>query len=98
MNNNGIRFYAVNLQQRTLPAELAYLCVKTGGMHTYIYAEKGIAPIIDDLIAKPVGSYQLSYTSSLPTDFGRAYLPVELEVRLLTRSGRDETGYFAPLQ
>jgi len=98
MNNNGIRFYAINLQQRVLPAELAYLCVKTGGMHTYIYAEKGIAPIIEDLIEKPVGAYQLSYTSSLPTDFGRAYLPVELEVRLLTRSGRDETGYFAPLQ
>lgn len=98
MTNNGIRFYAVNLRQRTLPAELAYLCVKTDGMHTYIYAEKGLAPIIGDIITKPVGSYQMSYISTLPTDFGRAYLPVEVEVRLLTRSGRDETGYFAPLQ
>lgn len=98
MANNGIRFYAVNLKQRALPAELAYLCVKTGGLHTYIYAEKGLSPIIDDLIAKPTGVYQMSYTSVLPTDFGRAYLPVEVEVRLLNRSGRDETGYFAPLQ
>ena len=98
MTNNGVRFYAVNLKQRTLPSELAYLCTKTGGMHTYIYAEKGLAPVIDDLIKKPVGAYQLKYTSTLPTDFGRAYLPVEVEVRLLTRSGRDETGYFAPLQ
>ena len=98
MTNNGIRFYAVNLKQRALPAELAYLCVKTGGIHTYIYAEKGLSPIIEDLTAKPIGAYQLSYTSTLPTDFGRAYLPVEVEVRLLTRSGRDETGYFAPLQ
>jgi len=98
MTNNGIRFYAVNLKPRTLPPELAYLCTKTGGNSTYIYAEKGLSPIIEDLIEKPIGSYQLSYTSTLPTDFGRAYLPVELEVRLLTRSGRDETGYFAPLQ
>ena len=98
MTNNGIRFYAVNLRPRTLPAELAYLCVKTGGESTYIYAEKGLSPIIEDLIEKPIGSYQLSYTSTLPTDFGRAYLPVEVEVRLLTRSGRDETGYFAPLE
>lgn len=98
MTNNGIRFYVVNLKPRTLPSELAYLCVKTGGMHTYIYAEKGLAPIITDLIEKPVGLYQLSYNSVLPTDFGRAYLPVEVEVRLLNRSGRDETGYFAPLE
>ena len=98
MTNNGIRFYAVNLKQRALPAELAYLCVKTGGMHTYIYAEKGLSPVVEDLTEKPIGAYQLSYTSTLPTDFGRAYLPVEVEVRLLTRSGRDETGYFAPLQ
>jgi len=98
LSTNGIRFYAVNLRKRTLPAELEFLCVKTGGMSTYIYAEKGLAPVIEDLIDKPIGSYQLSYTSALPTDFGRAYLPVEIEVRLLTRSGRDETGYFAPLQ
>ncbi|MEL3907115.1 MAG: tetratricopeptide repeat protein [Treponema sp.] len=98
MRNNGIRFYAVNLKPRALPAELAYLCVKTGGMHTYLYAEKGLSPIIEDLIDKPVGMYQLNYNSVLPTDFGRAYLPVEVEVRLLNRSGRDETGYFAPLQ
>ena len=98
MTNNGIRFYAVNLKQRALPSELAYLCTKTGGMHSYIYAEKGLAPIVDDLLNKPIGIYRLSYTSVLPTDFGRAYLPAEVEVRLLNRSGRDEIGYFAPLQ
>ncbi|MGP1576373.1 MAG: hypothetical protein ACTTH7_02625 [Treponema sp.] len=98
MTNNGIRFYTVNLKQRKLPAELAYLCTKTGGISTYIYAEKGLSPLINDLIAKPVGVYQLGYNSVLSTDFGRAYLPVEVEVRLLNRSGRDEIGYFAPLQ
>jgi hypothetical protein len=40
----------------------------------------------------------MSYTSALPTDFGRAFLPVEVEAYLMNRSGRDETGYFAPLQ
>ena len=98
MKNNGIRFYTINLKQKKLPAELTYLCAKTGGMHSYIYAEKGLTPLIEDLVAKPVGAYQLSYTSALPTNFGRAYLPVEIEVRLLNRSGRDETGYFPPLE
>ncbi len=98
MFNNGIRFYAVSLKQRKLPSELSYLCKKTGGKHAYIYAEKGIAPFISDLLTQPSGVYQLSYTSNLPTNFGRDYLPIEVEVRLLNRSGRDEIGYFAPLQ
>jgi len=40
----------------------------------------------------------LSYVSTLPTNFGENYLPLETEVYLLNRSGRDESGYFAPLQ
>jgi hypothetical protein len=32
------------------------------------------------------------------TDYGRAYLPLEVEVYLMERSGRDSTGYFAPLE
>ena len=46
----------------------------------------------------PQGVYQFSFTSALPTNFGMNYLPLEVEVYLLNRSGRDETGYFAPLE
>jgi len=45
-----------------------------------------------------LGMYQLKYTSTMSTDFGRSFLPVEVEVQLLERSGRDEIGYFAPLE
>ena len=51
-----------------------------------------------DITGIPSGLYQLKYTSSLQTEYGRKYLPVEVEAYLLNRSGRDETGYFAPLQ
>lgn len=98
MSNNGIRFYAVNLKQGAVSPEIAYLAKKTEGKTTYIYAEKGLKHIITDLIEKPLGIYRLQYLSSEPTDFGRAFLPVEVEVRLLNRSGRDEIGYFAPLE
>ena len=98
MFNNNIRFYAVNLKKGTAIPEAAYLAKKTGGQVFYVYAEKGLKPIIADLLEKPVGTYKLSYSSSLQTDFGRAFLPVEVEVRLLNRSGRDEIGYFAPLE
>ena len=54
--------------------------------------------VVKNIIELPQGIYQLSYTSALSTNFGTNYLPLEAEVYLLNRSGRDETGYFAPLQ
>ena len=53
---------------------------------------------MSDIIDIPQGVYQLSFVSALQTNFGENYLPVEAEVYLLNRSGRDERGYFAPLQ
>ncbi|MBD5435335.1 MAG: hypothetical protein HDR36_02300, partial [Treponema sp.] len=51
-----------------------------------------------DLLEVPNGMYQFSYESALQTDMGRAFLPVEVETYIMNRSGRDEIGYFAPLE
>ncbi len=77
---------------------LRYLAEQSGGRVIDAFAPGGIKPVMEDLREKPNGHYLLSYESTLPTDFGRAYLPVEVEAYLLSRSGRDATGYFAPLQ
>ncbi len=98
LNNNSISFYTVNLSQQALPPEIAFITESTNGDERYVYRPEGLAGIVRDLLELPNGMYRLSYTSSLPTNFGREYLPVELESYLLNRSGRDETGYFAPLQ
>ncbi len=98
LNNNAISFFTVNLSQGVLPEEIEYLTNSSNGDISYIYRPEGISGIIDEIIALPNGSYKLSYTSSLPTNFGRAYLPLEVEAYLLNRSGRDETGYFPPLE
>ncbi len=98
LNNNGIIFSTVYLDQKTPPAEFAYLTRTTGGSSYYVYRHEGLSAVVDDLVSAPNGVYVLSYESALPTDFGRAYLPVELEVYLMNRSGRDESGYFAPLE
>jgi hypothetical protein len=63
-----------------------------------LYRNQGIGPVIQELAHKPSGYYILNYRSGLPTDFGRAYLPLEAEVYLMDRSGRDSTGYFPPLE
>lgn len=98
LNNNGIIFSTVYLEQKTPPAEFSYLTRTTGGSSYYVYRHEGLSAVVDDIVSAPNGVYVLSYESALPTDFGRAYLPVEIEVYLMNRSGRDESGYFAPLE
>ncbi len=96
--NNGIAFYAAILSDEVPDRELTYLCAQTGGQLIRVYRPSGLAPALEALRSAPNGSYSLKYTSSLATDFGRAYLPVEAEAYLLTRSGRDAIGYFPPLE
>ena len=62
------------------------------------YTNRPYEDVVKDIINIPQGVYQFSFTSALPTNFGMNYLPLEVEVYLLNRSGRDETGYFAPLE
>ena len=68
------------------------------GKDYYIFRPDGISMIIEDMLDVPVGYYQIQYQSSMPTNFGRDFIPVEVEAYLLNRSGRTETGYFAPLE
>jgi hypothetical protein len=98
LSNNNVVFYAVIVGGGTAGADLRYLCEETGGKVLSLFRNEGITPEIRSQGEKPSGSYVLSYRSNLPTDFGRAYLPLEAEVYLMERSGRDSTGYFAPLQ
>jgi DNA-binding beta-propeller fold protein YncE len=96
--NNGIVFHAVILGGNMAEGELEYLAAETGGQIVPLYRPEGIAPVLESLGRGPSGSYTLNYRSSLPTDAGRAYLPVEAEVYLLERSGRDSIGYFPPME
>ncbi|MBR1723042.1 MAG: hypothetical protein IJ727_11270 [Treponema sp.] len=98
LNNNSIGFVNLLLSQGAAESELSFLCDNTEGHEYYVYRDAGLAGIVDDIINIPSGLYVLSYESSLATDFGQRYLPVEIEAFIMNRSGRDETGYFAPLQ
>ncbi len=98
MNNNSISFSVVQISQQGMCQELAYISDNTQGNSYYVYRPQGLSDVVKDIIEIPQGIYQLSYTSALTTNFGMTYLPLESEVYLLNRSGRDETGYFAPLE
>ena len=97
-NNNGISLYTVKLSQNALPEEITYITETTNGDIQFVYRPEGLKNIVADVVSLPNGSYQLSYTSSLDTNFGKDYLPLEAEAYLLNRSGRDEIGYYAPLE
>ncbi|MDR2182232.1 MAG: NHL repeat-containing protein, partial [Treponema sp.] len=96
--NNGIAFYAVIAGGGAAGDDIRYLCEETGGEVLDLYRPAGVGPALRAIGEKGSGSYALSYRSGQQTNFGRNYLPVEVEVYLLERSGRDRIGYFAPLQ
>jgi DNA-binding beta-propeller fold protein YncE len=96
--NNGIVFNAIIIGGGQASQGIEYLCKETGGRAMALYRPRGIGELIKSVADNPSGLYSFTYTSRLPTDFGRAWLPVEAEVYLMERSGRDNTGYFPPLE
>ena len=98
VNNNSVGFSFIQVMQNAVTDEVDYIINNTCGDLYYVFRPEGLKNIVSDILDIPQGVYQLSYTSLLQTNFGQAYLPVETEVYLLNRSGRDESGYFAPLQ
>ncbi|MDR2596035.1 MAG: NHL repeat-containing protein [Treponema sp.] len=95
--NNGIAFNAVIVGPGQITDAVEYLCRQTGGRAMRLYRPRGIGELIKGIAETPCGLYSFTYTSRLQSDFGMAWLPVEAEVYLLERSGRDNTGYFSPL-
>ncbi|MDR0442750.1 MAG: 6-bladed beta-propeller [Treponema sp.] len=96
--NNGITFNAVIVGSGQVSSGIEYLCRETGGKAQALYRPQGIGEMIKSIANTPCGLYSFTFRSRLPTDFGRAWLPLEAEVYLMERSGRDSTGYFAPLE
>jgi DNA-binding beta-propeller fold protein YncE len=97
LSNNNVVFYAVIIGGGVPGGDIRFLCEETGGRYLSLYRNESIIPEIAGLKEKSSGLYTLSYRSQMPTDFGRNYLPLEAEVYLIERSGRDSTGYFAPV-
>jgi DNA-binding beta-propeller fold protein YncE len=98
LSNNAIDFSFIQVSQGAVSREYDYLINNTSGQDYYVFRPEGLSSIVRDIINIPQGTYQLKYVSALQKNFGQSYLPVEAEVYLMNRSGRDESGYFAPLE
>ena len=98
LNNNAIDLSFIQVSQGAVSKEYDYLLNNTSGDSYYVFRPEGLSSIVRDIINIPQGTYQLKFVSALQKNFGQSYLPVEAEVYLMNRSGRDESGYFAPLE
>lgn len=98
MNNNSIACLSVLVTENAADEEISYIVNNTSGGEYYMFRPAGLSGIFKDIIDIPAGKYVFSFTSALSTNMGEKYLPLEVEAYLLNRSGRDESGYFAPLK
>ena len=98
LKNNGITFSVILVNQRKPSQELDYIVRQTNGKMYYLYSPDGVAQVVRDIRSVPNGTYVLQYRSRSRPDFGRAYIPVEVELYVMRRTGRAESGYYGPLQ
>jgi len=94
--NNGVAFYAVHFSPDPSP-ELAFLAAETGGGSLFYFGPRGIEPLAEAEARRIYPLYTLRYKSRAGADFGRRYLDLQVEATLARRSGRAQSGYFAPL-
>ena len=97
LSNNDINFSAVLLSDMVPDYQIDYLESHLKGKTYYLYQSEGISSIVSDFNSINDGIYRFSFTSVMNAEYGRAFLPVEVEVYLHNRSGKDISGYFAPL-
>jgi sugar lactone lactonase YvrE len=98
MANNGIAFYPVYSDIGIQSRELDYIAEQTGGESSYLYRPEGSGIIVDMIRKAGIGRYTVSWQTPRSSGYGREFLPVSVEVIYINKSGRDESGTFAPLQ
>ncbi len=98
MRNNGIRFDLLLVGGGQADDRLEYLVDATNGMVVRPEGPRGLLPYEEAVIARPSGRYVLRFRTPRDGDFGRRYLPLEVEAALGRRTGRAESGYFAPFE
>lgn len=98
MANNGIVFYPVYINENARSGELDYIASETGGSPSFVFQAEGSRKIIETVRRSLIGRYTINWRTPRSSGFGRDFLPVSVEVVYLNKSGREESGTFAPLR
>lgn len=97
LNNNSITTYFI-AESDKVSEDFSYITTTTGGKVYPLWQSEGLATVARDIAAQLSGEYVFEYTSGEAITLDTKFLPLEVEISLLNRSGRDETGYFTPLE
>jgi DNA-binding beta-propeller fold protein YncE len=97
LRNNGVRFYPVYLGSLKKNSELEYITGETGGKSYTYFDPEGLKKLLQGIVGSKNSTYVVRYTSPSESEFGRKYIPLEAQVLLYKKSGKDESGYFAPI-
>jgi len=98
MANNGIVFYPIYANSTIRSPEFDYIVAQTGGESSTIFRPEGSGLIARTIRNSSVGRYTVTWQTPRFSGYGRTYLPVAVEVVYIKKSGRDESGTFAPLE
>jgi len=96
LQNNSIPLYVVAFAPR-VSRELAYICEQSGGMALSYYAAKSVVTLMADILGNTGSRYVFEARSVSDAGFGRNYIDFHAEVVFHRKSGRTQSGYFAPL-
>ena len=94
--NNLISFHVIKIGQGQLSEDLIYLTQQTGGM-VFEGLNFNINQFSEKLRQRLTPNYVIQYNTITPPENGLRYIPVSAEVNVFRKSGRNESGYFAPL-
>lgn len=94
--NNMIAFYLARVGQGPVAEDLEFLARETGGAVIDV-GTTVLERFLSDLRSRPTPNYILQYNTITPPENGLRYIPLSVEVNVFRKSGRNESGYFAPL-
>lgn len=102
LRNNHIRFNLIDISRLqgiiSIDPALNYLVEQSGGIVYTLDDARSIAELGKDFLRHRTGLYMFSAVSGINSELGRRYIPLEAEIIHFSKSGRDELGYFAPLE
>jgi DNA-binding beta-propeller fold protein YncE len=97
LKNNGIAFCPMLCTSQPADEGLAYIAAETGGKVYRSSLPGGVQEVVRDLGARLTSVYSVRYRSRSSAGFGEAYIPLEIQVTAQRVSGREESGYYAPV-
>lgn len=97
LKNNHIEFYVCYVTPGNPGSELTYLVEQTGGRSIYLHNPEGMGQLTEWIRRPAKGYYSIGYNSLSNADFGQAFITVEVQTYHFQKSGRDESGFFGPL-